>query len=182
MTTLSVVIPGCDNYEIPPYTEVVINGPEGPQPPTAEDIAAFLEMAGIEGTWRLIHDNNIDYRDSVILYTFTVDDGEYSYPPLKYISNDFSFFELCQKGELTIRRGDEVEKNIPFEYFFAYYNNPLGISSEDYDYVPNIRLGDSILYCLRGYPSYMDLSSVAINPKYGNREIARPSFIFNRIE
>jgi hypothetical protein len=174
---LSAILPGCDNSEFPPYTGVVINEPEEPVPPTAEDTIAFMGIASIAGTWQLISlgYDSIDYRDSAIFYTFTVD--EYSSSASYYKLDD-----LRQKGELTIRRGNEEEASIPYEYFFAYYNDPSVIPLESTDYVPNIQLGDSVLYCLRGNPSYMSLHSVGVNPKYGNRKFSSPGFIFNKVE
>jgi hypothetical protein len=191
VTALSAILPGCDQDEIPPYTGVVINGPEEPTPPapstppTAKNTADFMETASVEGTWQLIHESilrgfeydNIDYRDSAIFYTFTVD--EYSFADTIHF---YALRNFTQKGNLTVRRGDVVEESVPYEYFFAYYNNPLAIPLEDTDYVPNMQIGDSILYCLRYYPGYLSLHSVKVNPKYGNREFLHHLVEFSKVE
>jgi hypothetical protein len=180
VTALSAILPGCDQDEIPPYTGVVINGPEEPAPPappTAKDTADFMETASVEGTWQLVNlgYDSIDCRDSAIFYTFTVDESVWSGLNILY--------DLRQKGNLTIRRGDRVEESIPYEYFFVDYNNPVCyLVFADHDFVPNLQMGDSLLYCLRHFPGYMSLRSVDINPKYGNREYRKSGFDFSKAE
>jgi hypothetical protein len=180
LTALSAILPGCDQDEIPPYTGVVINGPEEPTPPTpptAKDTADFMEIASVEGTWQLVNlgYDSIDCRDSAIFYTFTVD--EYS------CTGSYFLYNLRQKGELTIRRGNGAEEHIPYEYLEADYNYPnVCYLDANTDYAPNIQMGDSILYCLRGYPAYMSLHSITIDSVYGNRKFSNPGFIFSKVE
>ncbi|MDR1644541.1 MAG: hypothetical protein LBS05_01760 [Tannerellaceae bacterium] len=190
LAALSVTVPGCVGDQIPPKgvtfypvpVPVEEPEPELPAPPTAEDTATFVRNASLEGTWQLIREefqvgfetDSINYRDSAIFYTFTVD--EWSLSGVIYEINS-----LRQKGKQIIRRGDLEAESIPYEYFYVNYNDPLTLFL-DYDFVPNIQSGDSTLYCLRGYPGFMSLCAVQINSENGHRRTSTPRLIFSKVE
>ena len=177
LVALPLLLAECDNYQLPPYTGVMVNGPEPPAPPTAEDTAAFMEIASLEGTWQLVSKDtvqafvtngmyareSIDYRDSAIFCTFTVD--EYSLPGRLY-----DMYGLRQKGRLTVRRGGDVEVSFPYDYYYVDFFNPLAMYIEA---ITNLAVGDTAFWCGRSEESHMLIQETVRkpDPEIGSRSL-----------
>jgi hypothetical protein len=190
---LTAAFGGCNDNDQPSYEGIEITPPP-PPPVYVEDSAGYMAKASIEGEWKLLkesiriylhkkgdgyeiktpYDSIVSYEDSLIAYTFTVEEQTYTY------DEHHDRYALSQKGELIITRGagDTAEERIPYTFFFENYCDPLALY---YNPEPNLILNDSAFYC-KLYPPEMNIQPVSIDPESGLRRYSdnSKSFIYQQ--